>query len=264
NAVKFTDQGSVKIIVQKHKPDDGSDVLYFDIEDTGPGMSQQQAENIFHAFSQADSSIAQQHGGTGLGLIISRKLAQLLGGEVSLLWTEQGKGSCFRLVLPIIPLPQTCYLTGRQKNRVEHVSKSPSTQSEQLPSQTRILFAEDVPDNQRLISFLLKKMGAIVDIADNGAIAYQMIQEAETAQEPYDLLLTDMQMPEMDGYTLAKILREENTTLSIIALTAYAMPEDRLKCINAGCDDFLSKPVNSKILANTIVKWLAHYAEIKT
>ncbi|MCH9655982.1 MAG: PAS domain S-box protein [Planctomycetes bacterium] len=263
NAIKFTDQGSIKIIVQKHAPEDGGELLQIDIEDTGPGMSEQQANKTFHAFSQADTSVTRQHGGTGLGLVISRKLARLMGGEVSLAWTELGKGTCFRLVLPIHPLPQTRYQTTRLHDPLENIEKTPTAALAQLPSQTRILLAEDGPDNQRLISFLLTKMGAFVDLADNGAIAYQKIREATASEEPYDLLLTDMQMPEMDGYTLARTLREENATLPIIALTAHAMPEDRQKCIDAGCDDYLSKPVNSKILADTILDWIMRDAETK-
>ena len=263
NAVKFTDQGNIKIIVQKLDQEDGSELLQVDIEDTGPGMTEKQANKIFNAFSQADTSVTRQHGGTGLGLIISRKLARLMDGEVSLAWTEQGKGTCFRLVLPIHPLPETHYQSSRLQDSIEDLEKTSSADLAQLPHQTRILLAEDGPDNQRLISFLLEKMGAVVEVADNGAIAYQKVQEAATAQKPYDLLLTDMQMPEMDGYTLARTLRRENATLPIIALTAHAMPEDRQKCIDAGCDDYLSKPVNSKILATMIVNWVSHCTEMK-
>ncbi len=261
NAVKFTESGSIKVVVQKMDQEDGKELLQVEIEDTGPGMSEAQADKIFNAFCQADTSVTRQHGGTGLGLVISRKIARLMEGEVSLAWTEEGKGTRFQLVLPILPLPETRYRSSRIQDPLEDSGKIASDHLVKLPKQTRILLAEDGPDNQRLISFLLKKLGAEVEVADNGVIAFQKIQEASAEQQPYDLLLTDMQMPEMDGYTLARTLRNENVTIPIIALTSHAMPEDRQKCIDAGCDEYLSKPVNSKILSNIIADWLARSAK---
>lgn len=262
NAVKFTDKGRIQIKV-KILEENESRFLKFDIEDSGPGMSDRQAAKMFMAFSQADTSVTRQHGGTGLGLVISRKLARLMGGDVSLAWTEPGKGTCFRLMLPVCTLPETRYTTSRLQDGHEQTDKNSPAASIKLPAHTRILLAEDGPDNQRLISFLLKKMGADVDVADNGVIACQKFLEAETADEPYDLLLTDMQMPEMDGYTLARNFRESGATLPIIALTAHAMSDDRQKCLDAGCDDYLSKPINSKILGQTILHWLILKAEKK-
>ena len=262
NAVKFTDRGCIQInvkILEQHE----SRLLQFDIEDSGPGMSARQAAKMFLAFSQADTSVTRQHGGTGLGLVISRKLARLMGGEVSLAWTEPGKGTCFRLLLPVSILPQTRYTTSRLQDGHSNAETNVPAPVFKLPAHTRILLAEDGPDNQRLISFLLNKMGAEVDVADNGVIACQKFLEAETANEPYDLLLTDMQMPEMDGYTLARNFRQSGATLPIIALTAHAMSDDRQKCLDAGCDDYLSKPINSKILGQTILHWLILKAEKK-
>lgn len=257
NAVKFTEQGSINIVVRKIEEEDQK-LIQFDIEDTGPGMSPKQVEKMFKAFSQADASVTRQHGGTGLGLVISRKLARLMGGEVSLAWTERGKGTCFRFEMPEHALPQTRYLISPSLADSEAVKKVTTAVGYQVPENTRILLAEDGPDNQRLISFLLKKLGALVDVADNGSEAYRNYLEAEMVDQPYHLLITDMQMPEMDGYSLTKVLRAEGATLPIIALTAHAMAEDRQKCLDAGCDDYLSKPVDRRLLAQTIEKWMIH------
>ncbi len=263
NAVKFTEQGQIQLIVELSQQGETA-FLQFDIQDTGLGMSSAQAEKIFNAFSQADTSVTRQHGGTGLGLVISRKLARLMNGEVSLVWTEEGTGTCFRLLLPIETVAETRYITSRLQDEPEQTEHQTSPAIHSLPAGTRILLAEDGPDNQRLISFLLKKKGAEVDVADNGAIALRKFQEAEQAGQPYQLLLTDMQMPEMDGYTLASTLRAEGAGLPIVALTAHAMAEDRQKCLDAGCDDYLSKPVNSKVLTKTLLHWITQQTLTET
>lgn len=263
NAVKFTSQGRIQLSVGLLKLGESS-ILQFDIIDTGPGMTPEQADKMFHAFSQADTSVTRQHGGTGLGLVISRKLARLMNGDVSLVWTEEGSGTCFRLQLPVETLPETRFITSRLQDSPDDAVKKHTQKAVDLPAGTRILLAEDGPDNQRLISFLLRKKGAEVDVADNGAIALQKLQEAESAGKPYDLLLTDMQMPEMDGYTLARTLRKEGVQLPIVALTAHAMAEDRQKCLDAGCDEYLSKPVNSKTLASTLLHWLEKSSKTET
>jgi CheY-like chemotaxis protein len=122
----------------------------------------------------------------------------------------------------------------------------------------RILLAEDGIDNQRVITFHLKKAGATVDVAENGRIALDMLERAANSGTPYDLLLTDMQMPEMDGYTLAHTLRQRGNTLPIVALTAHAMAEDRAKCMNAGCDDYASKPIDKLTLLSTCSNWMSN------
>jgi CheY-like chemotaxis protein len=116
--------------------------------------------------------------------------------------------------------------------------------------------AEDGFDNQRLIAFHLRKAGAIVDIADNGVIALELIEKADCDQMPYKLLLTDMQMPEMDGYMLARTLRSRNSILPVVALTAHAMAEDRDKCLNAGCNDYTSKPIDKVELLDVCHRWM--------
>jgi CheY-like chemotaxis protein len=123
--------------------------------------------------------------------------------------------------------------------------------------QGRILLAEDGLDNQRLISFILKKAGATVDVAGDGQIALEMLDKANESNMPYDLLLTDMQMPVMDGYMLTRTLRAQGTKTPILALTAHALAEDRQKCLEAGCDDYLRKPIDKPALLSVCAKWLA-------
>jgi CheY-like chemotaxis protein len=124
----------------------------------------------------------------------------------------------------------------------------------------RILLAEDGLDNQRLIAFHLKKAGAQVDIADNGRIALDMLGRAAAGGRPYDLLVTDIQMPEMDGYTLVRTLRNRGSTLAVVALTAHAMAEDRQRCIDAGCDDYASKPIDKNSLLTKCAAWIGRGA----
>lgn len=256
NAVKFTEVGSVRILVGRGD-DAETPQIVVDVEDTGPGLSPEQAAQLFRPFGQADDTVTRKHGGTGLGLTVSRRLASLMGGNVVLLRAAPGVGSCFRVVLPLIPAAGasmieqlvTCGAHGRLPGR-----DSPLRSGRWMSG--RILLAEDGPDNQRLLKFHLTKAGAEVEIADNGRIALEMAERAAGAGKPYDLLLTDMQMPEMDGYTLARTLRERGSTLAIIALTAHAMEEDRERCIRAGCDDYASKPIDKHALLDTCARWL--------
>jgi PAS domain S-box-containing protein len=252
NAVKFTEAGGVRITAGADTSDGGSR-LVIDIEDTGPGMTPEQATRLFQVFGQADGTMTRRFGGTGLGLTISRRLANLMGGDVTLLRTEPGNGSCFRLILPLEPLPGSPVATTMDSVYSAGACK---TAAPAVSLHGRILLAEDGPDNQTLIAFHLKRAGAEVEVADNGRIAIMKIEMAEAAGRPFDLLLTDMQMPEMDGYTLARTLRERGSTLAIVALTAHAMSEDRRTCIEAGCDDYTTKPIDRATLLATCAAWL--------
>ncbi|MEK6703170.1 MAG: ATP-binding protein [Planctomycetota bacterium] len=252
NAVKFTDSGSVTMTTGVQNVD-GRAHLVIDIEDTGAGMTGEQVRHLFSAFGQADGTVTRRHGGTGLGLTISRRLANLMGGNVTLLRSAPGKGSCFRLLLPLDPIEGSTLVTD-----ISAVQTAASTTSVVKPISLhgRILLAEDGPDNQRLITFHLRKAGAFAEVAENGRIALEMLERARSEGKPYDLLLTDMQMPEMDGYTLARTLRERGSTIPIVALTAHAMAEDRAKCLAAGCDDYASKPIDKFRLLATCETWI--------
>lgn len=252
NAVKFTEHGTI-VINASVNASTANTSLVIDIEDTGTGMTIEQSRTLFDAFSQADNTITRKHGGTGLGLTISRRLANLMGGDVTLQRSEMGQGSCFRLVLPLIPVADSSIVDRLETQVVSPVS-SPTAKIQVLG---RILFAEDGLDNQRLISFLLKKAGATIDIAENGQVALELLDKANESNNSYDLLLTDMQMPVMDGYRLASTLRSRGVKMPIIALTAHALSDDRQKCLDAGCDDYLSKPIDKNSLLAVCAKWIA-------
>ncbi len=259
NAAKFTESGTITVSAAVRQTN-GVARLTVDVEDTGPGMTAEQAQLLFTPFSQADASVTRHHGGTGLGLTISRRLARLMGGEVTLARTGPGTGSCFRLDLPFIAVAgsrQIATLSDVESNRTAQLATP-------LPMLTgRILLAEDGADNQRLISYHLRKAGAEVTIAENGRVALDMITEAAQAGKPFNLLLTDMQMPEMDGYSLARALRGMGSAIAIIALTAHAMAEDRQRCVEAGCDDYASKPIDKALLISACARWIGKQSEAR-
>ncbi len=252
NAVKFTQTGGVKIEVGV-KEQDGKQVLVIDVIDTGPGMTKEQAGRLFSAFNQADESVTRAHGGTGLGLVISQRLAGLMGGSVTLQRTAPGVGSCFRLTLNLVAV---------EGAKVVHDLELVTSAERENPSDVvptlkgRILLAEDGPDNQRLICFHLRRAGAEVVVAENGQAALELLASSAIDNNPFDLLLTDIQMPEMDGYTLTRTLRAQGSSLPIIALTAHAMSEDRAKCLDVGCNDYATKPIDRVHLLRACAKWL--------
>lgn len=256
NAAKFTDVGriDVRALVTPH---DKHDTLRIEVEDTGPGMTTMQARQLFQPFTQADASVTRRHGGTGLGLTICRRLANLMGGDVRLDYSATGRGSRFVLELPLVSAPDAVRISDLVacKEETLAVREAVQGQTRQL-LHGRILLAEDGEDNQRLIAFHLSRAGADVTIAGNGRIALEKIRQALSEGRPYGLLVTDMQMPEMDGYSLARTLREQGVDLSIVALTAHAMAEDRAKCLDAGCDDYATKPINAAHLLRTCARWL--------
>jgi len=251
NALKFTEIGGA-MISARAEPRAGSSRLIIDVSDTGPGISAEQAKLLFLPFSQADASATRRFGGTGLGLAICRRFAELLGGTVTLAASEPGRGACFRLDLPLLPLPGAVLGTS-----LEGLMPEPG-QIAQLPITLdgRVLLAEDGEDNRRLITLHLRKAGADVETAENGNVALAMIEKAEREGRPYDLLLTDIQMPELDGYTLARVLRGNGNRIPIVALTAHALAEDRVQCMKAGCDDYAAKPIDRRDLLQRCARWL--------
>ena len=251
NAVKFTEIGAVRVSASVESQDQCTR-LVMDIEDTGPGIDPAQQAQLFTMFTQADSSFRRRHGGTGLGLVISRRCAELMSGSVTLERSEPGRGSCFRVVLPLgsvegSELVETIDLAG---------VTGPRETAPPVSLSGRVLLAEDGPDNQRLISFHLRRAGAEVDIAENGRVALAMYERAKAEGRPYQLVLTDVQMPEMDGLELTAQLRREGSRVPIIAVTAHAMHEDRARCLRAGCDDYTSKPINRVTLLACCQLWI--------
>jgi len=251
NAIKFTAQGEVKILAGLAVPTQ----LVIDVQDSGTGLTSEQVQRLFEVFSQTDSSVTRKYGGTGLGLVISRRLARILGGDVTLLHTELGNGSCFRLVLPLEPVSGGSGANPPAK-KVLDASHEQMPLSPVSNLRGRLLLAEDGVDNQRLIRYILQKAGVMLDVANNGLIALEMIEKACAAGQPYDLLITDMQMPDMDGYNLARVLRQRGFKIPIIALTALAMADDRQKCLDAGCDDYIKKPFEKLQLLAKCAEWI--------
>jgi len=253
NAIKFTETGSVTLRVCLEP---SHEKLKFSVIDTGIGMTKEQCDEIrkFKAFTQAENSVQRQFGGTGLGLRISNAFATLLGGSLSVESTRK-VGSTFSFKISTGNLSDVAMLQSNQVAQIqsEIVVQSrtqPSPESETAPlTGLHILLAEDGLDNQRLISFLLKKAGASVTIADNGRIAAELI---ESFDQSFDVVLMDMQMPELDGFEATRRLRKAGHSCPIVALTAHAMNSDRQKCLDAGCDDYVSKPIDRESLIQTV------------
>ena len=276
NAIKFTTSGSVEIRLSCIRT---AGRLTFEVIDTGIGMTDDQTAAIFQPFSQADSTMTRRFGGTGLGLTITREIARLLGGDASVT-SEPGLGSTFSLSIETGPLDDVAFVLSRDELADSESTDSPSNQTESASSKGqnelaktksaedgatdtradcpkkhpptvsdnpqlsgRILVVEDGPDNQVLISFLLRKAGAEVEIAENGALGVEQALASRASGQPYDLIIMDMQMPVMDGYAATRTLRDSDWTGPIVALTAHALKEEADRCLAAGCDAYLRKPI---------------------
>ena len=250
NAIKFTESGSVRLRLNR-KSDAGSR-LRFDVIDTGIGMQEDELARVFQPFAQADSSMSRRFGGTGLGLAISQHLVALLGGEIQVR-SRPGEGTTFSVFVAAPVADDLSPVTPVASRRSEEPARSSTTKP---LADIRVLLAEDGPDNQRLIRHHLVKAGASVEVAENGRHGLVSLIEALRHGESYDVLLMDMQMPEMDGYTAASTLREMGHTMPIIALTAHAMPGDRERCLNAGCTSYATKPIDAKGLIRSILEVL--------
>lgn len=260
NAVKFTETGHVDVHVKCTREPDGTRLIVRVI-DTGIGMSDSAIQRLYQPFTQADSSTTRKFGGTGLGLTISKKLVEMLGGEIRVN-SQLNAGTRFDVLIPVECRRSTVWHSVDDLNH----ARTPPAQTLKRPPQTtktsqegaltgfRVLLAEDGFDNQQLISFVLKKAGATVKIAENGQLAIEQFTKSREENRAYDVILMDMQMPVMDGYTATTKLREMGATLPIIAITAHAMSGDREKCLAAGCDDYLRKPIDRQKLISTIIE----------
>lgn len=241
NAIKFTQEGWVHVEVGMHELKDRWKMIV-QVSDTGVGIPADMLEAVFRPFSQADSSFTRKHGGTGLGLTITMRIAEAMGGHVQV-ESAEGKGSKFIFQVYV--------------DKVEAVKVKPSTELQTLDSgkfegrlDARILLAEDGADNQRLITHILEHAGARVELAENGR---QVLEKLDG--HSFDVILMDIQMPGMDGLQAAREIRKRKNTIPIIAVTAYAMQRDEGMCLKAGCDDFISKPIDTNLLLRKIVKW---------
>lgn len=239
NAIKFTEKGRIRVSLSFQK-----DELILEVEDSGVGIEASKAHKLFQAFSQVDSSISRRFGGTGLGLHLSRRLAQALGGDLVLSWSIPGVGSCFVWSLKLGPVTGPFIQSLQESKRI--VTKI-SPQAMPAGGQYSVLLAEDSHDNQILIKIFLKKLGARVEIAGNGEEAIRLATSAH-----FDIILMDMMMPVMDGLEATRRLRSIGYRLPIVALTAHALKEEVEKSIAAGCDLHLTKPIQIDVLRRTI------------
>jgi PAS domain S-box-containing protein len=256
NAIKFTDSGSVRLVARLLVPEgpirQGQDRaeprLQVNVIDTGVGMRPESLGRIFQPFAQADSSITRRFGGTGLGLSISRQIADALGGSLEV-QSEYGKGSVFSLVIKTGPLDGVRLLSPEQAEQARLLAsreKKADRNMALLPS-ARVLLVEDGESNRKLICLVLQRAGVTIDQAEDGKRGSDMALAGH-----YDVILMDMQMPVMDGYTAARLLRDRGLKTPIIALTAHAMRGDEEKCRAAGCSHFLTKPIDVDLLVRTV------------
>ena len=255
NAIKFTDQGEIRLAARL-TAESGPSRLRFDVIDTGIGMNEEQVGKLFQPFTQVDNSPTRKFGGTGLGLCISKHLAEALGGKIEVR-SAPGKGSTFSVTIDPGPLDGMHMIQDAQEALLDRPPSATAATPEKIVLHGRILLAEDGPDNQRLICLLLRKAGADVTAVENGQLAVEAALAAREAGEPFDVILMDMQMSVMDGYTATRQLRKRGYTAPIVALTAHAMAHDCQKCLDAGCDDYAAKPIDRQKLLATVATWTA-------
>jgi signal transduction histidine kinase len=242
NAIKFSERGKVELTVLYRESD-----LVFRVKDTGRGISRDQQESLFRAFMQADSSTTRRFGGTGLGLVLTKKMCEVLGGDFALIESEIGRGSTFQGRIKVEVPSTTRFVSGESIAVVPR----PAPNGEGFGVDLRghdILLVEDSLDNQTLIMRMLSKTGARIDLASNGREGV-----GKALAHRYSAILMDIQMPEMDGHEATRVLRAKGISGPIIALTAHAMKEEREAAIKSGFSHFLSKPVRPKSLFDLLV-----------
>jgi CheY-like chemotaxis protein len=243
NAVKFTEHGTIEVSVSARMVEDGMHEIGFSVTDTGIGIPREAIGELFQSFCQVDSSTTRKYGGTGLGLAISRKLVELMGGKI---WAESepGRGSTFHFTViaeaaesnHLLPVPVKLPSPGNLAN-------------DRVPA-LRLLLAEDNPVNQKVALQMLKKIGYRADVAANGR---EVLKALETQR--YDIVFMDVQMPEMDGFEATRIIRNRfraEDQPRIIALTAHALKGDRERCLKAGMDDYIAKPIQLEELRSKL------------
>ncbi len=241
NAIKFTHEGKVRLEYFAEEVGDRG-ILHFRIVDSGIGVPVDQQARLFEHFSQGDNSIPRRFAGTGLGLALSRRLANLMGGDVSLLESTEGRGSVFSASIAYRRVTPS---------EIKLASPAALATSRIFPGK-KVLVADDSADNRFLFECMLKKLGFKVSLAENGEEALRLVRSNH-----FDIVLMDMQMPLMDGYEATAVLSETYPQLPVIALTAHAMKEDRNKCLGVGCRDYLTKPVQYLQLVQALATHLA-------
>jgi len=249
NAIKFTEEGYILVSLEKESQTDKEVCLHFSIKDTGIGIPHEQQDKIFQVFTQADNSITRKYGGTGLGLSITTRLVEMMNGRI---WLESqpGKGSVFHF---------TVKLSTASGNIDDQCSANtvPGKIANDVPENLHVLLVEDNKVNLKLMERFLSKEGISFTPANNGAEALEIFDQA--APGTFGLVLMDIQMPVMDGYEATSAIRnrnkKDNSYIPIIAMTANAMKGDRERCLEAGMDDYISKPIDIDRLREIISKW---------
>lgn len=248
NALKFTEQGGVRVTVEALSLRDGTAQIRVDVSDTGIGIPAEQQAKLFQPFVQADSSTTRRFGGTGLGLNLSRSLARELGGDVVLAESRRQGGSLFTFTFDagVVGPHEFAEAGSRAVDRAD-VVRGPKEES---LAGMRVLLAEDSSDNQTLFSLYLKDAGVTVEIAENGKVAVE-----KARGQTFDAILMDLQMPQMDGYQATALLRLDGNRIPIVALTAYALKEERERALTSGFDEYLTKPIEAQLLMQTLARF---------
>jgi len=251
NSIKFTESGHVHVKAKQDVYKD-ADILRIDVEDTGIGISEDQYDLVFERFKQADASVSRKYGGSGLGLPISKNLATLMGGDI-LLESKVGKGSTFSLIIPIRTIEQS---NNDKQDDQARINKINDKLKSAIHDKDKVLLVEDYEGNIVVLSYILEDMDMDYDVAKTGLEALNLWKENH-----YDLILMDIQMPEMDGFTATKSIRQiENEQdldhTPIIGMTAHALVGDKDKCIEAGMDEYMPKPINETELKKNMIKFL--------
>ena len=251
NAIKFTETGSVTLRLSIVEDDPTQVLLRFDVIDTGVGIPPAALARLFNPFEQADNSTTRQYGGTGLGLVITKGIAQAMQGEAGAT-SQPGQGSNFWFTARLRKGPPLNLLPS------SNPGGDAETRLREAFSGRRVLLAEDEPINCEIASMMLDEVGLIVDTARDGMQAVEL-----AGRERYDLILMDMQMPRMDGLEATRRIRAMASChdVPIVAMTANAFVEDKVRCFEAGMDDFISKPINPESVYTLVLKWLAHQAQ---
>lgn len=253
NALKFTENGTVKVFVEAvGETNQHPELLSFRVKDSGIGMTQEQTDRLFQNFMQADVTMTRRFGGTGLGLVLSKRLAQLMGGDIKILESELNKGSTFRITI-VTKLTDEVRAENRSQYQAQVKPVSSALYREKALIEKNVLLVEDSKDNQLLIKNILCDSGAHVEIAENGR---EGIEKALNGA--YDVVLMDIQMPGMDGLEATAQLRDKQYSKPIIALTANAMRSERERYARAGFDEYLMKPINLHELVDKVVFYSSH------
>ena len=245
NAIKFTHEGSIEVQVDTAGTDSS---IMITVTDTGIGIGPAALDRIFSPFQQADASTNRQYGGSGLGLTISSEIAELMGGVLYAM-SQVGEGSTFTFSIPV------------QRDTGRAAVGATEAQSTGSTFQGRALVVEDNAISRRVLTELLRRRGLEVDFAVNGLEGFQRITAVAGSDEAFNVVFMDMHMPVQDGYTTARSLKEHGSAPPIIALTASALTEDRDRCINAGCDAYLSKPVDNALLDSLLARYIGPAAQ---